>query len=101
MLRIAQRLIKYSYNNNDLTRHAPKIPLEIEPIKLKTKFKEGQRPQYIYDAKIKFDEDFKPYKVEYSSAFLVSFIIVMSYLTIRYERIRKLKGKTITHQYGI
>lgn len=98
MLRTAQNLIKYCYNGAPLTTYAKNYPLQVQPRKLKTQFKEGDKPEYIQGALIKFDEDYKPSRVMYTSTFLVSFCVIMIYFSIRYEHIRDKKGIT-THQY--
>lgn len=41
MLRLAQRLIKYEYNYTQQSIYAKNMPLQVQPKKLKTTFKEG------------------------------------------------------------
>lgn len=67
-----------------MRKYAIPYPLETEKKKLKSSFKEGDRAEYIYDAKIKFEEEYKPYKPYYSSTFLVGVVLIFGYMTIRY-----------------
>ncbi len=48
----------------------------------------GDKPEYIYDANIKFEPEYKPYRLSYSYALLISWVAVFSYLSLRYEKIR-------------
>lgn len=97
MLRPFQTLLRYGYNSGQFRKYAPLYPLETEPKKLKSQFKEGDRPEYLYDANIKFEEEYKPYRTIYSNTLLISVCLLFAYMTIRYERIRKLQGKKTVH----
>ena len=61
----------------------------------------GDKPEYIYDANIKFEPEYKPYRLSYSYALLISWIAVFTYLSLRYEKIRSNNGRTLTHQYPL
>lgn len=58
MFRSAQNLIRYAYgyNGGNYSRYQPKIHWETENVPIKQKFEKGEEPQYMLDAKIKFDK---------------------------------------------
>ena len=101
MLRVGQKLIKYGYNGSSVPKFTGRYSPEVEKKEFKSSFKPGDAPEYIYDAKIKFNEDYKPYTINGSHTILFSVVALFSYLTYRYERVRELDGKTLTHQYPV
>lgn len=101
MLRIGQQLLKYSYNGSPVNKYYPKTAPEVQKTPLKETFTPGDAPEYLYNSNIKFNPEYKPYTANGNHGFLIMTIVVFSYLTYRYERVRKLQGKTQTHQYPI
>ena len=101
MLRVGQKLLKYSYNGAAWKKYNPAVNPEIERKELKEKFQAGDAPEYLYDTKVKFDPDYKPYTTNSTHGFLAGIIIFFGYLTLRYERVRELEKKTVTHQYPV
>ena len=101
MLRVGQNLMKYAYNGSFISKYNRKVAPEVEKKQFQESFKAGDAPEYIYNANIKFNEEYKPYTANSSHSFIVGVVVVFSYLTYRYETVREQQGKTITHQYAI
>ena len=101
MLRTSQKLMKYYYNGSSIQKYSRRVAPDVEPKQFKASFKPGDAPEYIYDAKIKFNEEYKPYTLNSSHTMLVGTVVFFSYLTYRYERIREVEGRTLTHQYPV
>ena len=102
MLRLTQNLVRYGYNGGAYYRRGiQSMPWETEKKELKKEFKEGEKPEFIYDEKVKFDEDYKPYKIHTNSSVLIGFVLLCWYFTYRFEHMRKKEGRTLRHEYSI
>jgi hypothetical protein len=100
MLRLTQKFGRY-YLNAPKERYAKLYPLEAEKKKFKTEMVVGESPEYLYDAKIKFDPQYVPYEKRNNHSFAVMACSVLVFMIWRYEKMRKAAGRTLTHEFPI
>ena len=66
MLRTSNSIIKtvrFNYNNfNNWRRYHKNFPIQSEQKIFKREFKEGDKPEFIYDSNIAWPQEYKPWK---------------------------------------
>ena len=101
MLRTASsltRTVRFGYNNfNNWRRYFKNHPLQGEPQQLKQDFKAGDQAEFVYDSKVVWPEEYKPWKAQVPFEYALGIALLILYIDWRTDRQRVKQGVEETH----
>ena len=84
------RNLRFNYNNfNNWRRYHKDFEVPVEKKELKKSFEQGDKPQFMYDNKIIWPNEYKPWKSQYPFEYAIGFVLILLYLDYRKELTRE------------
>jgi hypothetical protein len=85
--------LRFGYNNfNNWRRFHKNFPIQAEQKVFKRDFKEGDKPEFIYDSNIAWPEEYRPWRNQVPYEYALGFALLILYIDWRTERTRENEG---------